>query len=193
MTSKILILTCLMFGISLASAIKKSATEQDLVAAEQAKPEALTIKRAPYPIMKIIPAVQLGFPVRASSIYNMNFFNYMLDYKGQGGQSWTAAFKDKNQWIQVTSILPKSWSCVATQGRGDADQWVTEFVVTYSSDGMTWTAVDNGRIFMGNYDRDTPMNYRFDTPVTARTLRIQPITWHNYIALRFEAYFQNNY
>ena len=89
----------------------------------------------------------------------------------------------------VSSIIPQTWAGVITQGRGDLDEWVTSFMVLYSNDGVNWDAVDNGKVFQGNSDRDTQVTNWFDTPVTARTLQIKPTSWSGWISMRFDALF----
>ena len=139
-------------------------------------------------------AVKLGFPVTMSTLYDASCGNYQLDNVQREGsglcQSWVAGSNDVQQWIQVSSIVPQTWEGVITQGRGDAPQWVTNFMVLYSDDGVNWTAVDDGRVFQGNSDQNTHVTNYFDTPVTARTLRIKPTAWNSYISMRFDALFQ---
>jgi len=140
-------------------------------------------------------AVELGYPVSVSSTYNADHTNWRLDHpgKGDGGticQAWSAGVNDLNQWIQVTSIKPSLWTGVTIQGRGDADQWVTKFMVKYTNDGKKWYFIDNACEFTGNADRNTKVTQQFSTPVTATTIRICPKAWNGHISLRFEAYFK---
>lgn len=51
------------------------------------------------------------------------------------------------QWIQVGSPFIKTWKKLIFQGRGDEDQWVTGFKVSYTIDGKTWKFAEKGRIF----------------------------------------------
>ena len=64
--------------------------------------------------------------------------------------AWTAKTNDLNQWIQADLVGfvggLKRVTGVVTQGRnagGNTKQWVTEFTVSYSEDGVTWTSVLN--------------------------------------------------
>lgn len=59
------------------------------------------------------------------------------------------------------------------------------YSVTGRSDD--WTYVDNGVIFMGNTDDNSKVRNNFTTPERARIIRIHPVTWNNYICLRFDA------
>ena len=48
---------------------------------------------------------------------------------------WVAGQNILNQWLQVDFIKTVTLVKVATQGRMDADQWVTSFSLSYSMDG----------------------------------------------------------
>jgi hypothetical protein len=64
---------------------------------------------------------------------------------------------------------------VATQGRSDADQWVTLFDIQTSIDGFTWSF--SGQ-YSGNTDRNTIVNSIISPSVNARYVRL---TIHNFI------------
>ena len=54
-------------------------------------------------------------------------------------KSWTSLHPDVNQWLQVDLGWTRSTvTSVATQGRSDQDQWVTEYKLQYSNDGMNF-------------------------------------------------------
>ena len=50
--------------------------------------------------------------------------------------AWVAAKKDHNQWLQVDFGVETLVTRIATQGRQDADQWVKEYTLRYSTDGF---------------------------------------------------------
>jgi len=85
---------------------------------------------------------------------------------------------------------------VATQGRGDAwtdgsgaSQWVTSYKVLVSNDASTWTPVDAGFTFTGNVGKGDPVvRNNFAAAVTARYVRIEPVTWSGRIAMRAGVY-----
>lgn len=77
-----------------------------------------------------------------------------------------------------------------TQGRQNANQWVTSYQVVYSYNGIKWYKVDGGRLFTGNSDRNTQVRHMFRRPVWARTIRIVPHSWHAHISLRFDFLFK---
>ena len=75
--------------------------------------------------------------VTASSIYN----SYYAAHLGRlrNNICWAAASNDANQWLQVDlrSYYIKV-TRVATQGRDNADQWVTMYNLQYSDDDVEY-------------------------------------------------------
>ena len=55
---------------------------------------------------------------------------------GYQGGSWIARKNDLNQWLQIDLGGYTTLTRVATQGRGDYDQWVTKYRLQYSDDGV---------------------------------------------------------
>ncbi|XP_038066571.1 lactadherin-like [Patiria miniata] len=94
-------------------------------------------------------------------------------------------------WIQVVFNGTVTITGLITQGRGDGDQWVTEYGVTYSRNGgQSWnnvTNVDGKPIrFPGNNDRNTQVSTRFPFALRTRILRIYPTAWYDHCSMRFE-------
>ena len=78
---------------------------------------------------------------------------------------------DGKEWLQIDAGSAKNIAGVRTQGRNlqSETQCVTEYKVETSLDGVTFTAVDNGAIFIGNVYRSASfVDRRFTTPVLAR-------------------------
>ena len=73
---------------------------------------------------------------------------------------------------------------ILTKGREDSNQWVKTFSLEASTDGTTYTPVDDGNIFTGNTDRSTVVTNHFENPIVARYVRITTLTCHSYGALR---------
>jgi hypothetical protein len=67
------------------------------------------------------------------------------------------------------------------------DQWVKTYKVASTLDGVNWAWVDGGRTFSGNTDRNSHIQNKFRKTVSARALRIHPVSWNNHISLRFDA------
>eukprot|EP01063_Lacrimia_lanifica_P014354 TRINITY_DN2095_c1_g2_i1.p1 TRINITY_DN2095_c1_g2~~TRINITY_DN2095_c1_g2_i1.p1 ORF type:complete len:2390 (+),score=800.10 TRINITY_DN2095_c1_g2_i1:72-7172(+) len=78
---------------------------------------------------------------------------------------------------------------VVVQGKEKAydptkHEWVTEFTVATSEDGVTFVPVDGGRAFPGNTDPTSHVRQHFSNPVYARYVRIYPTAWHGGMSLR---------
>lgn len=77
--------------------------------------------------------------ISASSQHNGNLAPNIgrLHYKGNSG-AWAARVNDVNQWIQIDFLIQTTVSYVATQGRHNVGQWVTQYKLQYSSDGNSF-------------------------------------------------------
>ena len=51
-------------------------------------------------------------------------------------KAWIARTVDQNQWLQVKFVQRVEIRRVATQGRPKSNQWVTSYMLNYSSDGL---------------------------------------------------------
>lgn len=84
--------------------------------------------------------------------------------------------------LQVTGIL--------TQGREEADEWVTLYSVSYSSDAFKWTYVNDAhgdrKIFRANIDSNTVRYNILEQPLEARFIRLHVIEWNSRPSLRLE-------
>ncbi|KAJ8027246.1 Discoidin-1 subunit A [Holothuria leucospilota] len=110
--------------------------------------------------------------------------NYGQPSGGIGG--WAAKTNNANQWIQVGFDSSRRVTGVLLQGRGGpttGDQWVTSFRVLFSDDEKVFYSTP---VIEGTFDRDTVAHRYFDHPITARYFRINPVTWHGHITLRFD-------
>ncbi|XP_070397542.1 SCO-spondin-like [Dermacentor albipictus] len=107
-----------------------------------------------------------------------------------GGHSWVAGVADKHQYLQVDFGEPRELTAVVTKGREEAAQWVTSYTVQHSNNAHRWSTIKdtNGDdvVFPGNFDASTAVTRVFPRPVSARYLRIVPVTWKNWIALQLE-------
>ena len=74
-----------------------------------------------------------------SSQYNGNTGpeNARLHFYAESGRkgAWVAQKQDLNQWLQVDFGVETVITRIATQGRQDANQWVKEYTLRYSTDG----------------------------------------------------------
>ena len=81
----------------------------------------------------------------ASSQYN----NYhaaklgRLNLEARAGNvgAWCVLTRDANQWLQIDLGGGTTVTKVVTQGRQDADQWVTTYAISYSPVKSNWVYV----------------------------------------------------
>ena len=62
-----------------------------------------------------------------------------LNFKNAAGLAggWSAEVKDRNPWLQVDLLRSDvAVTRVATQGRSDADEWVTRYKIQHSDNGV---------------------------------------------------------
>ena len=97
------------------------------------------------------------------------------------GHSWAAhgSQLNTNQWLDIDLINDEKVCAIETKGRETADQWVTQYELLTSNDGVTY---ESAGIYEGNIDRDSIV--RHDLEITCRHLRIRPLTWNGHISMR---------
>ncbi|CAB4021554.1 Hypothetical predicted protein, partial [Paramuricea clavata] len=93
-------------------------------------------------------------------------------------------------WLQVDFELQATISEVLTQGRGDYPQWVKNYTLSYSSNGVDFHPYcQNGvvKVFQGNGDQNTIVDQDISPVIVARYIRILPRSWHGgNVALRVD-------
>ena len=89
--------------------------------------------------------------ITASTEYNAvhGATNGRLNFKAGGGKTgaWSALRNDVHQWLQVDLGAATEVTGIQIQGRQEADQWVTSFKISYSSDGTTYTPYQNSKVW----------------------------------------------
>lgn len=80
--------------------------------------------------------------ITASSEYNKHHAAWLgrlgRARRGSYVGAWCARHNNHNQWIKFDFSRPMKITKVDTQGRQDADQWVTRFQLYSSLDGIHW-------------------------------------------------------
>jgi hypothetical protein len=124
--------------------------------------------------------------IRHSSIYDGNTIGTGYGRgKLDSPLGWVPWSFDQNQWMEIDIGQSLNVAGVVTQGRAEAgQQWVTSFTVQTSLDRTTWASVDSGKVFQGNYDRNTKVVNLFGSGVLATYVRIRPTGWNELIAMR---------
>ncbi|XP_071943544.1 neurexin-4-like [Antedon mediterranea] len=110
---------------------------------------------------------------------------------GEGG--WTAGSDDSNQYLMVDLGEVSRITEVATQGRYDSEEWVTEYKILYSNrtdESSFKTYIQNGveRKFHGNSDSDSVNRNKLNPDIFARYVRLNPILKKNRFSMRVEFY-----
>lgn len=109
-----------------------------------------------------------------------------------GGNSggWSAQQAKTGDWIQVDFNSVKIVTAVATQGRSNAAQWVTSYVVSYSNNalGIGFTLYQGGKVFSGNSDQTSVVKHTLSPPIIARYIRLTVRSYSGWPSLRMEYY-----
>ncbi|XP_022778337.1 uncharacterized protein LOC111319871 [Stylophora pistillata] len=148
---------------------------------------------------KIVCASPLGMEsniipnsaLKSSSVYNQYFGpeRSRLNKKQEGSYygGWASKHGDVGQWLEIDLGKITKVTQIATQGRYDANWWVTKYTLTYS-DGGQFKSYKNGEVIIGNSDRNTAEGRILDEPIIARYVRIHPMTWYGHICMRVELF-----
>ncbi|XP_041456263.1 lactadherin-like [Lytechinus variegatus] len=103
---------------------------------------------------------------------------------------WLAADDDQDKWVKIDVGQTSLITGIIVQGRHMEHQWVTSLKVSYSLDDYIWTFVLEPQckqnVFSANYETNTPVTIVFNQPITARYVRIHPLTWNQDCGFRYE-------
>lgn len=76
----------------------------------------------------------------ASSMYNHYYGPWSARLQAQNRGStrggWLAKYRNTHQWLQIDLGVVSVVKRIATQGRYDANQWVSSYTVSYSNNGV---------------------------------------------------------
>ena len=61
-----------------------------------------------------------------------------ITQRGRYRGAWSARHNTAYQWIMIDFFTPVKVLALATQGRADANQWVTRYYLTYGFDGINF-------------------------------------------------------
>ncbi|XP_041367296.1 uncharacterized protein LOC121381939 [Gigantopelta aegis] len=105
--------------------------------------------------------------------------------------AWVHSPNDTQPWIMVNFLEPKRISGIVTQGGGSENTWITQYTVSYSTDGRNFIpytdtpGAGNGKIFNGNTDSVTDVTRLFNRNVIAQYIRVVPVKAQGVGAFRF--------
>ncbi|KAL9978700.1 hypothetical protein ACROYT_G016249 [Oculina patagonica] len=131
----------------------------------------------------------------ASSFVNSSYQPAYGRLNFNEADGWCASTPSRNdEWLQVDLGELYDVCGIATQGDSQydgADEWVTAFKLSYSQDGMTWTAYkdENGDDveFHRNGGSNT-VDLHEVNPISARYIRFNPTERQGWNCLRVEVY-----
>ncbi|XP_066254573.1 hemocytin [Euwallacea similis] len=103
--------------------------------------------------------------------------------------SWQPLTNSMTEWVEFDFLEKRNITAIVTKG-GDKG-WVTAFSVKYSVNALDWNPLldekgENEKVFLGNFDSNSPQVNSFHIAISARYLKILPLKWHNTIQLRVE-------
>ena len=76
------------------------------------------------------------------------------------------------EWIQADLLATYELFNVTTQGRGDFDDGVSSYYISYGDDGETW--VDIPELYQANRDAHTKVTNQLPANTIARFIRLRP-------------------
>ncbi|GIX99848.1 neurexin-4 [Caerostris darwini] len=109
-----------------------------------------------------------------------------------GNGAWTAKSSDFSQYLVIDLRRKRNITAIATQGRPFTSEFVQEYRIEYGSKALDYSEYKDKeghtRLFTGNVDGDTIKFNKFDSPIIAQWIRINPTRWRDRISMRVELY-----
>ncbi|XP_062983703.1 discoidin, CUB and LCCL domain-containing protein 2 isoform X2 [Elgaria multicarinata webbii] len=109
------------------------------------------------------------------------------------GHSWAAFTNDEYQWLQIDLNKEQRITGIITTGSTLAEYhyYVSAYRILYSNDVQKWTVyrepgVERDKVFQGNTGYYQEVRNNFIPPIIARFVRINPLKWHQKIAMKVE-------
>ena len=124
----------------------------------------------------------------------MNVFYFRTPQDGwlNSGTAWSARDSDLNQYLQLDLGQVMNVTTITTKGRSHTSDYVSEFMIQYGTNGRDFSdykEVDGSpKLFDANNDGFHEARNKFDQPIIARYVRINPTRWADKIAMRVEMY-----
>ncbi|XP_033223686.1 neurexin-4 isoform X3 [Belonocnema kinseyi] len=109
-----------------------------------------------------------------------------------GGNAWTASSSDFDQYLIIDLGQTTNITSISTQGRAHQNEYVMEYGISYGTNGRDYVSYKdpdgNVKMFKGNVNGDTIRLNKFEVPIIAQWIRINPTRWRDRISLRVELY-----
>ena len=109
----------------------------------------------------------------------------------QYSDAWVPGQNAVGEWMQVDFSEEKTIEAIEVRPRVENDQWVSSYKLAFSNDGIEYSFVKivNGedRIFSGPSAMNDFVTSTFE-PTQARYIRFYPLTYHLYMAVKWDVY-----
>ena len=81
----------------------------------------------------------MSYYVQSEAVIHFPQLNFR-SFSSLGGSlgAWCSDDTDDDQWFQIDLLTTMNVSAVATQGFGYGGNWVTQYSLNYSCDGVRW-------------------------------------------------------
>ncbi|XP_047457635.1 contactin-associated protein-like 5 [Mugil cephalus] len=151
---------------------------------------AATLYNCNGPLVSALPHSSFQSSSQSSASYAAH--NAKLNRRdGAGG--WSPMVTDQEPWLQVDLREQMEVTAVATQGRHDSWDWVSNYLLLYSDTGRAWKQYrheDGVARFVGNVNSEAIVQNKLSHPVRTRFLRFVPLDWNpsGWMGLRVEVY-----
>jgi len=97
--------------------------------------------------------------------------------------AWCAEANHQTNWVQIDLGAVYKVQGVATQGRGDCMQWVTEFDLAFAEAKDAFGPTFH--VKRGNYDCDSIVCNTLQSCQRARYVRVTPLAWYGHVSMRW--------
>ncbi|XP_072040245.1 IgGFc-binding protein-like [Amphiura filiformis] len=132
--------------------------------------------------------------IEASDAYEKEYNFVAKEARLRNDLYWSTADENPTHpWIQVYFQQKVKVYGLRTQGSSlcnEFDEWVTSLSIQYGDNKNSLTYITdadgNPKVFRANFDCDSVVTIIFEELIDTKILRIVPVQWHYWIALRFE-------
>ncbi|XP_043259225.1 hemocytin isoform X1 [Colletes gigas] len=118
-----------------------------------------------------------------NSVLNANIPENSVGY-------WEPEYSNVDQWLDIKFQRPEPIYGTVLQGSGLEEKFVTSYRVLFSENGDAFSYVLDDKkqpqVFRGPVDNLKPVMQTFFEPIEAKVVRINPLSWHNGIAIKAE-------
>lgn len=111
------------------------------------------------------------------------------------GRPWTPSHSDQQQYLQIDLKREKNITGIITSGSTmrEYQYYVSAYRILYSYNGEQWYSYKEAnstqdKVFQGNINYLREVRNNFIPPIEARFIRINPLLWHQKIALKLELF-----